>query len=337
VPDSSRELSLEFHVDPQFIHRPLAAQALRVDQYTTYWKISDQITAAVVDQKLPDLRLVAVGGDLSAVKHQIVTIQSGFYFRRTGSGASQRINFRDQIKVDQKTVLTVEGILDPSRFETNSARGNLSGRKNVLIVGVATEVQDDSLRVAIRPLLIGIPFFSRKRESELDKVFRTNRPEIYCGDVDQFHLDRSDLRMPASASELERLFAMSEQSVKESFGGILGLSSVPADWGGESSDLVAHLSVSGVWGRGAFAFKGPGGKHRPWTLYPANMGHRGDQAVRLFAEPADIMIVQHCSMIAESVRHVMEALAVKNQKRFILIDGDHTVRILRKAGLLLRG
>ena len=59
--DSSGELSLEFHVDPQFIHRPLAAQALGVDQYAVYWRISDQITAAVVDQQLPDLRLVAVG------------------------------------------------------------------------------------------------------------------------------------------------------------------------------------------------------------------------------------------------------------------------------------
>jgi hypothetical protein len=334
MPDSSRELSLEFHVDPQFLNRPLAAQALGVDQYAVYWNISDQITAAVVDQQLPDLRLVAISGEISAIEHQIVTIQSGFYFRRIDEGARQRIQFRDRIKVDQGTELTVEGTIDPSRFETNSARDNLSGRKNVFVVGLATEVQEENLRIEIRPLMIGIPYFAQKRERELDKVFRSNRPEIHCADVDQFNLDTSDLRMPASGPELKQLFAMPEQSVKEAFGRILGLSSVPADWGGENSDLVADLSIRGVWGRGSFAFKGPGGKPKPWTLYPANMGHRGDQAVRLFADPADIMIVQHCSVVAESVRHIMEALAVKNQKRFMLINGDYTVRILRKAGLL---
>jgi hypothetical protein len=64
------------------------------------------------------------------------------------------------------------------------------------------------------------------------------------------------------------------------------------------------------------------------------MGMRGDQAIRLFAESADIMVVQHCSYIAESVRHIMESLATSDRRRYMLLSGDNTVRILKKAGLL---
>jgi hypothetical protein len=41
----------------------------------------------------------------------------------------------------------------------------------------------------------------------------------------------------------------------------------------------------------AFAFKGPARFH-PMTL--ADLGKDGDQIDRLFSEPADILLLQHC-------------------------------------------
>jgi hypothetical protein len=336
---SPSEPLLKFHVDPQFVHRQLASQALGVDERAGLGRFADQITEAILDRQVPDIRVVAIEKELGTIEHRLVTIRSGFYFRRTGSGSSQRIHFRDKIRVDEATELQVEGEFDPQRLEANSARKNLSGRKNVFMAGIATEVHEESPHVVVRPLLIGFPYFTPRGNREdfdsLSEYFhRQHRPEIFCWDVDQFRLDERDMMTPATQSELRHLFQMPEQRVKEMFGQILGLSTVPADWGGEHSDLMADISIDGVSARAAFAFKGPGGKPRPWTLHPANMGKRGDQAVRLFAEQADVMIVQHCSSIAEAVRHIMEALATSKRRQYMLIDGDWTVRILKKAGLL---
>jgi hypothetical protein len=329
---SPSELRLDFHVDPQFVHRQLASQALGADERADLGMFADQITEAILDRQVPDIRVMVIKKELGTIEHQLVTIRSGFYFRRTGSGSSKRIHFRDKIRVDEATELRVEGEFDPHRFESHSARDNLSGRKNVFMAGIATEVKGEPPHVVLRPLLIGFSYFAPAGDRKY--FHRQYRPEIFCSDVDQFRLDERDRMTPAKESELRRLFEMPEQRVKETFGQILGLSTVPADWGGEHSDLVADISIGGVSARAAFAFKGPGGKPGPWTLYPANMGKRGDQAVRLFAEQADVMIVQHCSIIAEAVRHIMEALATSKQRRYMLIDGDWTVRILKKAGLL---
>jgi hypothetical protein len=326
------ELRLDFHVDPQFVHRQLASQALGADEGATIGKLADQVTAAILDRQVPDIRVMAIKNELATIDRQVVTVRSGFYFRRTGSGSSERIHFHDNIRVDEATKLRVEGEFDPHRFEANSAWGNLSGRQHVFIAGVATEVEDKPPHVVVRPLLIGLPYFAPAGET--DSLLAPQRPEVFCWDVDQFRLDQGDRMTPATDSDLQRLFKMPEQQVKEAFGRILGLSTVPADWGGEHSDLVADLSVRGVWARAAFAFKGPGGKPKPWTLYPANMGLRGDQSIRLFAKPADVMVVQHCAYIAEAVRHFMDALATLHHRRYMLLDGDHTVRILKKAGLL---
>lgn len=92
--------------------------------------------------------------------------------------------------------------------------------------------------------------------------------------------------------------------------------------------------MSGNRLRAAFALKGPGGKPKPWTLHPDKMGLRGDQGIRLFHEPTDIQVTQHCCQIAESVRHLMDALVSMHERRHMIIDGDGTARILLGAGLL---
>ena len=322
----------EFRVEPQFVHRTLAAQALGADSAAPLDQVADRITAEIVALQVPDLRVAAVKGDLGLMQGTVVTVRAGFYFKRHGEGARTRIRFSDKIKVDGGAVLQVEGELDPARYESNSAWTNLSGRQNAYMAGIATCVDVAEMRVELRPLLVGFPFYAPRGSGH--PLFAPTRPEVFCRDIEEFGLSEVSMRTAVAGADLRRLFSMSEQSVKEAFGKLLGLSQVPADWGGEHSDLVAEVTLRGTAARAAFALKGPGGRPKPWTLYPSDMGKRGDQAVRLFAEPADIMVVQHCSLVAESVRHIMDALATTNQKRYSLIDGDNTVRILKAAGLL---
>lgn len=329
VPVEARELTL--HIEPQFVHRTLAGQVFGADPAAPLVQIAEKVARSVVERAVPDLRVLALGGDLSRLAGQLVTVRSGMYFKSVGSGSDERVEFRDTIRIDDGLQLQVEGRFDPSRFEANSARGNLSGRTNVYVVAYVQDVPEPT-RVLLRPLLIGFPFYGPAGEA--DAMWQPARPEIWCAYIDQFRLSEDQMRTRVSESDRKRVFAMPEQRVKEAFGQILGLSTLPKDWGGEHSDLTSDITVRGQAARAAFALKGPGGRPKPWTLYPKGMGQNGDQAIRLFSEPADVMVVQHCSAIAESVRHLMDALATAHRRRYVLIDGDSTARILSTAGHL---
>lgn len=326
-------VEMEFHVDPLFVHRQLAAQALGVVQDAPIGQLADLITGELVARRVPDLRLAAIHRSLTTLADQIVTVRAGTYFRYEQGVDGEVGYFHQKVRVDEGLDMRFEGRFSAGRFEATSPRDNLTGQVNVFIAGVVTEVDAATQGVQIRPLLIGFPYFVPAGATR-DMVLTPRRLELHCRDVDQFHLSAEDLATLPTNDEMKRLFLMSEPQVKQAFASILGVKTVPADWGGENSDLVADISIDGVAGRAAFAFKGPGGRKTVWRLNPAQMGKNGDQAVRLFSEPADVMVVQHCGPIAEAVRHIMEALAVQHQRRYMLLPSEHTVRILKKAGLL---
>ena len=61
------------------------------------------------------------------------------------------------------------------------------------------------------------------------------------------------------------------------------------------------------------------------------MGKRGDQLVRAFEEPVDLVVIQHCNQIANTVVRQEEAMAFDPRQplRYCIIDGADTVRILK--------
>lgn len=63
----------------------------------------------------------------------------------------------------------------------------------------------------------------------------------------------------------------------------------------------------------------------------ASLGKKGDQIDRLFSEPADLLVLQHCHEITSPVRGAMRAYAQQMGKPrlFCLIDGYDTIRLLR--------
>lgn len=331
---SSAELQVELRVEPQFVHRTLAAQAFGVDEQGTLSDIANAVVAAIPFGNVRDIRLAAITSELQNLESQVVCLRAGVYFRYEGEGSNERCHFHQSVGVDESRVLKIAGTFDPSRFEANSPKSNLSGQRNVHITGIATNVDPDADAVEIRPILIGIPYFISTALADAAPVWARQKLELHYSRVDQFRINGDSASASITAAETNRLFAMPEYKVKEAFAQILNVTNVPNDWAGELSDLVGHLTVEGTSMRAAFAFKGPGGKLRPWTLHPAGMGKNGDQAVRLFSEHADVMVVQHCGPIAASVGHVMEALATKHGKRYMIMDGDATTRVLIQAGLL---
>lgn len=138
----------------------------------------------------------------------------------------------------------------------------------------------------------------------------------------------------ATPAQVKRLLSIPEEYVKNAFAEIIGEPFVPKDWGGEKSDLTtSRVFYDGAPRTAAFIFKGPSVSG---VMHPANMGKRGDQLVRAFEEPVELVVVQHCNQVASSVVKFAEALAASpaNPKRYCIIDGADTYRILRAYGKL---
>jgi hypothetical protein len=217
---------------------------------------------------------------------------------------------------------------------SNSAWTELSGQKQMLLLGLASDVMDSEVQVV--PYVLAYPFIHLLDGGA--SVIGGRWPwhlETHIDLIDTFNRIRAFER-PQSRADLRILQTVSEASVKEAFAEIIGEPTVPNDWGGERSDLFSsRVEIDGRRVPAAFALKGPA-KFHPMTL--ADLGKNGDQIDRLFSEPADLMVLQHCHEVTPPVRSMMRAYAQRmgQLKTFCVIDGYDTLRILaayNKCGL----
>jgi hypothetical protein len=220
----------------------------------------------------------------------------------------------------------LSGQLLTQHFFSDSTVQVLSGRKRMLVAG---QFEFTGSTVEVQPFVIGDMI------SDVGGVLAMSWSQtvrLYPQAIDAF-AKMNDVSAPTSA-ELTLLQKMPEDDVKHAFAAIIGEPFVPKDWGGEKSDLsTSRLSVDGKPLSAAFIFKGPSVRG---PMHPANMGKRGDQLPRAYDEPVDVIVVQHCDQIANSVVRLAEALAfdVRNPRRYCIIDGADTARILKAYGRL---
>ena len=161
------------------------------------------------------------------------------------------------------------------------------------------------------------------------------RTELFVEDIDSFSLVKN-VPLSTSLVELDPLRHISEAQVKQAFADVIGETAVPKDWGGERSDLFSlkvRINCNPI--AAAFLFKGPGCFRR---MTMASLGKNQDQIDRLFQEPADLLVLQHCHVVTQTVRRHMRAYAESRTRPrlFCIIDGFQTLRILRayhKCGL----
>jgi hypothetical protein len=140
---------------------------------------------------------------------------------------------------------------------------------------------------------------------------------------------------PPSETNLKRIMlSISEANIKIALAEIIGEPFVPKDWGGERSDLYSnHLAIDRRRVSAAFLLKGPS---VPGPMHVADTGKRGDQIVRLFDEPAELLVLQHCNKVETSVVKMMRAFAVDpaRPRRYCVIDGTATYAILKAYGYI---
>lgn len=209
---------------------------------------------------------------------------------------------------------------------STSSWSELSGQRRLLVLGAATSITDELIKAI--PWVIANPLSNLLRPHTVIGEHWNDRLEVHVDSIDSFERVR-DVPPPQGKTALDRLQAIPEQKIKTAFAEIIGEPDIPKDWAGERSDLFS------TWVRlkderisTAFAFKGPA-KFHPMTV--ADLGKNGDQINRLFSEPADLLVLQHCHRILPAVREMMRAFAQRmgNPRLFCLIDGYDTLRLLK--------
>jgi hypothetical protein len=204
----------------------------------------------------------------------------------------------------------------------------LSGQQRKIVLGVVTDIQSKTIKCA--PYVIA-NVVNPSSCTPGDGGSWHNHLEVHVSQIDSFAKAQS-IRGRRTRTSLGPLKDVPEAEIKTAFAEIINEPVVPKDWGGETSDLFSsRVVLGGQRISTAFLLKGPA-KFHPMT--PADLGKNGDQIGRLFDEPADLLILQHCHEVTPAVRKQMRAYAQQmgNPRRFCIIDGYDTLGILRAYG-----
>jgi hypothetical protein len=143
---------------------------------------------------------------------------------------------------------------------------------------------------------------------------------------------------PVEVARIPRPLPLAEAEVKRALLEIIGVSEVPADWGGERSDAFStHVYLGGQRIASSFVLKGPA---KCGELTPADYGKNGDQMQRSFTQPASLHVIQANASIAPSVRELANGLVLnarsQGDERAVasVWDGTDTARILAAYGYI---
>lgn len=286
---------------------------------------SDETKRFIITNKVPALEELLI---TKVTRKGYVTINRAFYFKGLPKAIrDKRKNLPVQYvefkaRLPEYPHLRISGKLDPNKITTNSAYDRLSGQSRLFMFAYISTASADQIH--IRPIVIADKVNSAKSE-QLTPIL-TSSLEVFIENIDEFrHAERVD---PKDVN-INELRSYDERQIKKWFAEIIGEQFVTKDWGGEQSDLyTSHLHLDGVRVRAAFILKGPSRFH---VMKNADLGKNGDQIVKLFREPADIYILQHCHFVSTEVRRTMEAFASRffQLSRYSIIDGHDTLRILK--------
>lgn len=217
----------------------------------------------------------------------------------------------------------------PSNIHSVSGWSALGGHSRLFVAGYVERIEGEVIRA--RPLVIA-NVIAKEGDGDISNVL-DGYGRVYPEMIEEFKGIREVNHRP-SRSEMAVLKEIPESKIKSIFATLLRLPDFPNDWGGERSDLFSgdvHIGSRRL--SAAFIFKGPA-SFRKMTL--AVLGKNGDQIVRAFTEPAELVVLQHCHDIDTMVISNMRAFATRagDQRLYCAIDGRDTWRLLKAYGYL---
>lgn len=214
-----------------------------------------------------------------------------------------------------------------SRISSDTLKSGLNTGGEFAVVAQFHNIIED--RIILHPLLIGYPYLQSKSTGDLLWASYTDFYRLHLEDFDEFSMVKG-VETPGTADLMKHI---KESVFKACLQKLLG-GSIVKDWGGETSDYyTSHIHLNTKRFSSAFLLKGPS-NFRPMGLN--HLGKNNDQIVRLSKEPVDILVVQHSHDILPSVAETLKVFATQpsNPRRYCLIDGRDSIRLLKAYNLL---
>jgi hypothetical protein len=166
-------------------------------------------------------------------------------------------------------------------------------------------------------------------------------PRLYVETIDSFAKVRSiNPAMIADVLDANGRIELLEDDVQRVLEQVLFIPYRRRDHGAETNDLyTANTMVNGRRTATAFMLKGRSCRSR--ELQIKDCGKNGDQLLRLFNSPAELLVVQYVGMISDNVisdleQKVRARRAARVPTWFAVIDGQDTARLLQAYGFDLR-
>lgn len=296
---------------------------------TSTYVLTTAVEQFLVESPVPELAREHLLGTLE--QGQVVGIQQEFFFKRVRDRRlGQRIEMHAPLATDRSVKVTAW--LNPEHMVSPSSNVLLSGRSRAYAVAHVLKVSRE--QIELRPILVGHRFTRPLAAGPSGPALAlTSDRRVFPKDVQEFQEVRHCPKPEGGAYKILR--RIPEEQVKHWFAEIVGEPFVPKDWGGEILDLYSgRLSINGQSTAAAFAFKGGPGHFQPMTIKA--LGKQGDQIDRLYRAPAGLLVLQHCHEVRLEVVNMMDVYAwdLRRPRRFMVLDGQDTVHILRACGKL---
>ncbi len=260
---------------------------------------------------------------------ELVWMEQDFYFKGASkaktifseTGQSSYVTFYTTLQRYQD--LKISGRFNAAHLFGDSSVYAVSGRKNVFIFAFVREVS--ATEIELRPIFIGLKMILG--QFGLNRT--TDYLQVFAEDISEFSKCREVTRRSVKIDDNKLI---PETAVKKYFAEIIYQGFVPKDWAGEKSDLFCdHVHVGGQRCNAAFLLKGPS-NFEPMTF--RNIGKGQDQILRLYEEPAELFILQHCHYVKPEIYKLMRTFSSDFTRisRYCIIDGEDTLRILKAYG-----
>jgi hypothetical protein len=340
---SERLLTPYHHIDPGFINRRLCFSVFGqplVQFFNEHRRDGDDHwTRLANDHLLVELVLHACNGSAVPTLGEVLSEEPP---RRRLWCSTERLQgnpavydggrLRNRILLPYEFDREVFLEFNASHIVADTGRSEMASENVVSIVAGVHRVTERE--VECRPVIMGAPSFDHPANGEVGahlSWYAWDVFEILPDDIAEFS---QLVEVNPSAEEWSAaMAAIPEAHVKLAFSQILG-ELTRKDWGGEQADhFSAGVRVGSERLTAAFLLKGPA-TFREMT--PEMLGKRADQIYRLASTPAKLLVLQHAHAIGEAVRATLRAFAVSpaHPRRYCLIDGRDTYRILKAYGKL---
>jgi hypothetical protein len=264
---------------------------------------------------------------------QVVWLEQAIAFRglsialdSIAKGQDARASF--SAKLATAPLLRIHGDYNPERVTCSTAKSQLSGTRRQFVLGYVRDVTDEV--IDIRPIVIASRW--AHPTPEIDNFYPSEPSRLWPGAVDQLAV--VDFSQRLAASDLNALRVVPQVEITNAFSEILGDPGVYRDLDGRHSTLwTTEVQVENQPLRAAVLFSGPD-ELAPLTL--GGLGRQGDQFDRLSETAADVLVLQHCHSVTPPVANMLRVYASDphHQRRYLVIDGYETIKILRHFGYI---